>query len=80
MISQRSTRYRETMSARSYLGRTYYFYYDSASKHSMVDLPGIVVSERLMPAVSTGILLLPLFASPDGVKLWRRLVQTPCHA
>jgi hypothetical protein len=35
----------------------------------MVVLPGIVVSERLMPAVSTGILLLQLFASPDGVKL-----------
>ena len=68
------------MSARCYTGKTYYFDYDSASKHSMVDFPGIVVSESLIPTVSTGILLLQLFASPDGVKLWRRLLQTPCHA
>jgi exosortase/archaeosortase family protein len=60
----------------SHPGRTYYFDYDSTSKHSMVDLPGIVVSEKLMPAVSTGILLLPLLVSSDSVKLWRRLGQT----
>lgn len=57
----------------SYPGRTYYFDYGSESKHSIVDLPGIVVSERLMPVVSTGIILLPLFISSDGARLRRRL-------
>jgi exosortase/archaeosortase family protein len=61
----------------SHPGRTYYLDYDSTSKHSMVDLPGIVVSEKLLPAVSTGILLLPLLVSSNGVKFWRRLAQTP---
>lgn len=44
----------------SYPGRTYHFDYDSEDKHSRMDLPSIVISERLMPMISLTLFSLPV--------------------